>query len=202
MRIGVYGGTFDPVHVGHLLLAEQCREQLRLDQVWFLPAAHPPHKPGAVISPPKDRLAMLELAVAGHPEFVVSDFEIQRGGISFTVETLDALHSDFPDNEWFLLVGGDSLSDFPTWREPQRILELATLVAVNRGRRPVDPREALRLLPAAAENVQVVEMPAVDLASTDLRQRVSNGKSIRYMTPRAVECYVLEHELYRQSASE
>lgn len=197
MRLGIYGGTFDPVHFAHLLLAEQCREQLALDAVWFIPAAVPPHKQDRSISSAKDRLAMLKLAIAGHPEFVVSDREIARGGTSYTVDTLRELRAEDPSRELFLLIGADSLADLTMWHEPDQILELATVVAVNRGRQRTDATPLQQQLGAASSIVEVT-MPAVDLASTDLRERVAAGKSIRYMTPRAVEQYIAAHRLYRE----
>ena len=187
MRLGIYGGTFDPVHFAHLLLAEQCREQLALDAVWFIPAALPPHKQDRGITSAKDRLAMLKLAIAGHPEFVVSDREIARGGTSYTIDTLRELHAEDPSRELFLLIGADSLADLTTWREPDQILKLATVVAVNRGRQQTDLTPLREQLGSATAAIVEVTMPVVDLAATDLRERVAAGKSIRYMTPRAVE---------------
>jgi len=198
MRLGIYGGTFDPVHYAHLLAAEQCREQCRLDEVWFVPAAVPPHKPSRAISTGERRAEMLELAVAGHAPFRVDRRELEREGLSYTVDTLADIRAADPTRELFLLVGADSVADFGTWREPERILELATLVAVNRGRtRPDLSGFEARFGTAALDRVLSVEMPAVDLAATDLRERVGSGRSIRFMTPRAVEAYIAQHGLYR-----
>ncbi|MDA1232891.1 MAG: nicotinate-nucleotide adenylyltransferase, partial [Planctomycetota bacterium] len=132
MRIGVFGGTFDPIHYGHLLLAETCRETLRLDQVRFIPAASPPHKQDHQISDGHARADMLQLAVSGYTEFVVDRRELKRKGPSFTVDTLTEFSTEFPDAELYFLVGADSLRDLLTWREPERITQLATLVACNR----------------------------------------------------------------------
>ena len=123
MRLGIYGGTFDPVHFAHLLLAEQCREQLALDAVWFMPAANPPHKPGIGITPAEHRVAMLELAMAGHPAFHVSDLELRRGGTSFTVDTLAELHRGDPALELVLLIGADSLVP-PNWPQVETDFEV------------------------------------------------------------------------------
>jgi nicotinate-nucleotide adenylyltransferase len=199
MRLGLLGGTFDPVHFAHLLLAEQCREACRLDQVWFLPSGRPPHKPNETISPSEARIEMLELAVAGHPGFSVCTLEIERGGTTYTVDTLEHLHRDDPTRELFFLIGADSLADLPSWREPERIVQLATIVAVNRGDRPLPDSSALMgqkgLQPASP--IRFVTMPGVDLSSSDIRQRVHAGRSIRYMTPPAVEVYIRERSLYR-----
>jgi nicotinate-nucleotide adenylyltransferase len=197
MRIGIFGGTFDPVHYGHLLLAEQCREQLELDAVWFIPAAVNPHKQGIHATPANHRMGMLELALAGYAAFRVSDVELARGGTSYTVDTLQALKSEDPTRELVLLIGADSLADLPTWREPERILTLASVAAVNRGRAPTNLEAILPSLPTAAGRVSLVQMPAVDLSATDIRSRAAAGRSIRYMTPRPVEEYIRQHGLYR-----
>lgn len=206
MRIGVFGGTFDPVHYGHLLLAECCREQCRLDQVWFLPAAVPPHKQHGALTPAEHRIAMLELAIGGHEPFVINRLEIDRGGVSYTVDTLTALAQQQPDAKWFFLMGGDSLADLPGWREPARICELATLVVVARPHAPPPDFGPLAGI-VPAERIEhmrqhVVLMPLVDLSSTDLRHRVSQGQSIRYRTPRAVEMYIQTHGLYARNETE
>lgn len=199
MRLGLYGGTFDPVHYGHLVLAEQCREQCDLDQVWLIPSHQSPHKTGATTSPGRARLEMLRLATAGAPDFVVSDLEIRRGGVSFTVDTLQQLHDEDPSRELFFLIGADSLYDLPTWREPQRIAELATIVAVNRGDRPLPDAANLHatLGQSLAQRVKLVTMPGIDLSGSNIRRRVHAGRSIRFLTPRAVEMYISQHGLYR-----
>jgi nicotinate-nucleotide adenylyltransferase len=197
-RIGLFGGTFDPIHSGHLLLAEQCREQCRLDEVWFLPTGDPPHKRQAAITPGKSRAEMLELAVAGHPQFRVNRMELQRQGTTFTVDTLEVLHSEDPSRELCFLIGADSLAELTTWRSPARIAELATIVAVNRGDRPLPDVAPLaeRLGKEFMSRLVFVTMPGIELSSTDIRRRVRAGQSIRYMTPRAVEMYIVEHRLY------
>ena len=143
MRLGLFGGSFDPVHYGHLLLAECCREQCRLDAVWFVPAAVPPHKQDQELSPAADRIEMLKLAIGGHDVFDVYTGEIDRGGVSFTVETLEQLHEESPDTEMFFLMGADSLGDLPTWREPKRICELAIPAVVRRAGSPEPDDSAL-----------------------------------------------------------
>lgn len=201
MRLGIFGGTFDPVHYGHLLVAEQCREECRLDQVWFIPAGVPPHKLAQTIAPAKARAEMLDLAVAGHDCFRVDRRELDRSDPCFTVETLGQLQAEDVARELFFLLGGDSLIDFPTWREPARIVELARLVVVNRGGVPLPDLTQLRRVAgeSAPSRVDFVTMPGVDISSSDLRRRVREGKSIRYMTPRAVECYIETHGLYKMT---
>ena len=145
------------------------------------------------------RAEMLELAIAGQPAFSVSRKEIEQQGTTYTYETLEKLREDDPHRELYFLIGADSLADLPHWRKPDRIAELATIVVVNRGDRPLPSLEPLRekLGEAVAERIQFVSMPGIDLSATDLRQRVKDGRSIRFMTPRAVEIYIEEHSLYR-----
>lgn len=203
MRIGLFGGSFDPVHYGHLLLAESAREQLALDQVWLIPAGQSPFKPQPPVASAKQRVEMLQLAVAGYPQFLVSDVEIQRSGPSYTVETLRAVHEAQPDAELFLLIGADSLADFAKWREPEEILKLAQVVAVNRGRAAADAQPVLAELGETwAGRLPSITMPGVDFSSTDLRARVAAGRSLRFQTPRAVELYLQSAALYLQPAGQ
>lgn len=208
MRLGIFGGTFDPVHYGHLLLAESCREQLALDEVWFLPAAVPPHKQAAALSPPTARVEMLQLAASGHAAFRICTYEVDRGGVNFTVDTLAHLKAEDPTRELFFLMGADSLRDLPQWREPVRLCELATPVVVYRAGGNADsPNESLdwsglgqviRADRLAEIRRHQVTMPRIDLSASDLRQRVAAGQSIRYRTPRAVEMYIQTTGLYQE----
>jgi nicotinate-nucleotide adenylyltransferase len=205
MRIGVFGGSFDPVHFGHLIAAECCREQARLDRVMFMPAAVPPHKQDRRLTPADDRVQMLRLAIGGHEAFVISTLEIDRGGVSFTVDTLTHLRETQPADELFLLLGPDAIAEFPTWREPARILELATPLVMIRevlddtttvvsDDRLVElmGRERLTAIIATA-----VRLPAIGIRASDLRVAVAAGRSIRFRTPRAVEAFITSHGLYR-----
>ena len=195
MRIGIYGGTFDPIHQGHLILAETCREACELDQVWFVVAGAPPHKRGGRTDV-KHRLEMVNLAVAGHPSFRVSEIETLRPGPHYSVETLEAIRRDHPAAELFFLIGGDSLVDLPQWREPSRILHLAALVVANRpGFDP--PALALTADPdLPPQPIHHVPIPPVGISSSDLRRRLGEGRSVRYQVPRAVEAYIAAHGLY------
>ena len=198
MRVGLFGGAFDPVHLGHLILAEQCREQGRLDEVWFVPAPRPPQKGGEAITRFDLRAEMLSLAVAGHPAFRVSEVEKDRPGLSYTVDTLAELRRLHPEDQFFLLVGGDSLADLPLWRDPAGILERAGLLMMARPGSPLMSAEELgRRIGIPEVPLQVVRAPLIDIASRDLRRRVAEGHSIRYLVPRAVEVYVHERKLYR-----
>lgn len=201
MRLGVFGGSFDPVHYGHLLLAECCREQCALDWVWFVPAATAPHKLGTTVASAADRIEMLRLAIAGHEGFDVSTLETDRGGLSYTVDTLAKINRTHPSAELFLLMGADSLVDLATWREPERICELATPVVVERpDLSPADTSPLTAILDdSVIERIKRhrVAMPAVNYASSEIRHRVAAGDSIRFRTPRAVEKYIETHGLYR-----
>lgn len=199
MRVGVFGGTFDPVHLGHLILAEQCREQGRLDEVWFIPAARPPHKLNHEITTFAQRVEMLALAIAGNPAFKISEVEKDRPGPSFTVHTLTELKQQYPQVEFFLLVGSDSLRDVPKWYASARIAELTSFLVMPRpGHGQVDIETVRAALPAGTPmRVEVVDSPLIDIASTDLRHRAAQGRSLRYLVPRAVEMYILERKLYQ-----
>ncbi len=201
MRIGILGGTFDPVHYGHLILAEQCREQGRLDQVWFLLAARPPHKGEDLISRFEQRAEMLALAIAGNPAFRVESIEKDRPGPSYTADTLQTLHQLHPADEFFLLVGSDTLKDLPTWHEPHVVLRHAGLLVMLRPNNPLIHLEQLRArLPEGTPlRLEIVETPLIDISSRDLRRRAAAGRSLRYFLPRAVECYIHEKGLYRVS---
>jgi nicotinate-nucleotide adenylyltransferase len=200
MRLGVFGGTFDPIHYGHLILAEQCREQGRLDQVLFIPAPRPPHKQERPLTPFAQRVEMLSLALAGNPAFRIDELERDRPGLSYTVTTLEELCSRQADAELFLLVGSDTLSDFSTWYSPARILELASLLVMVRPGWPIITAEQLqRALSLPKDNdvrLQIADVPLIDISSRDLRRRIAEGRSVRYMVPRAVEAFIHEKRLY------
>ncbi len=213
MRIGIYGGSFDPIHVGHLMIAETAREQLRLDRVLFLPAAQSPLKQELRPTDAKARVEMIRLAIGGHPQFVVDEREIHRGGISYTIDTLKEITSekikqdDAPESsssqevEWFLLIGGDSLADFPRWKSPKEILRLASMAVVARGGSPdldwrvLEPYCDLDTI-ANIKNNQI-HMPQMEISSRDIRNRIASGKTIRYLVPPAVSAYIEAKQLYR-----
>ena len=199
MRTAIFGGTFDPVHFGHLVIAESCRESLRLDQLRFIPAGDPPHKPGARLAGGHARADMLTLALSGYPEFVVDRRELKRAGPSFTVDTLSEFSVEHPSAELFFLMGADSLRDLPTWRQPERISELATIVVCNRPGIPplTHPQIVEWVGEQIAGRVVSVAIPGTDLSATDLRHRAADGRSLRFLTPRAVEAFIAQHKLYR-----
>lgn len=199
MRIGIFGGTFDPVHIGHLILAEQCRDQAKLDEVWFLPSYHPPHKADRGITRFEQRYEMLELAVAGHPAFKVDRIEKELPEPSYTARTLEELHRRHPGTEFFLMLGSDCLPDLPGWYEPHQVIARAGLLVAPRPGVMLWTAERLAAalkLPPADVRMQLIACAPIDLASRELRRSVADGMSIRYMVPRAVEEYIRDRKLY------
>ena len=203
MRVGIFGGSFDPIHFGHLILAEQCRQQAELDQVLFIPSALAPHKQKGAHGTDRQRVEMIDLAIGGHPQFLRSSIEIDRGGVSYTIDTLRQLTEEHSDTqrEWFFLIGADSLGTFATWKEPKSILELATPLVVGRpGAQNVDLEVLSELAqPAQMETIRKLEIesPLIDISSTSIRSNVQAGKSIRYLTSRAVEKYIQTQRIYQ-----
>lgn len=191
-RLGLFGGTFDPPHVGHLALAEWARERLHLDQVVFVPAGQPPHKRTARLSSARHRLAMTRLATRDNRAFVVSTVELGAAGPSYTIETLRRLQRAQRAERWFLLIGMDSLDEFSTWHEPEAILELATLAVAER---PHPGPAARRRAPR--RGVVWLGNPGLDVSSTLVRARARSGRSVRYLVPDGVAGYIARHRLYR-----
>jgi nicotinate-nucleotide adenylyltransferase len=199
LRLGVLGGTFDPIHFGHLLAAEEARATLDLECVLFAPAGDPPHKQGHVISPVTHRLAMVRLAIADNPAFAVTTVDADRPGPHYTVDAIQLLREEWGTgaDETFFLMGADSLTQLLTWHQPARLIELCRLAVMARpGYRP-DLAGLEAALPDLATRLDWVEMPVLDIAASDLRRRVCEGRSIRYQVPEAVAAYVAEHSLYR-----
>jgi nicotinate-nucleotide adenylyltransferase len=197
MRLGVFGGTFDPVHVGHLVTAETAREAAALDAVMFVPAGEPWLKDGEVVGAKRHRMRMVELAIEGNGAFLASDMELQRPGPTYSADTLEGLLDRRPGDEMFLIVGTDALTDFRRWSRPHRILELATLVAVARpGHSRLEGAQLDDIRPGASSDVIVAVGPLIGVSATDVRGRLSQGASIRYLVPRAVESYIHEHGMY------
>jgi nicotinate-nucleotide adenylyltransferase len=194
--VGILGGTFDPIHHGHLVIAEEAREALGLERVLFVPTASPPHKPGRLVTDPGHRLAMVRLAVDGNPAFVTSAVEVERGGSSFTVDTLEALLAGGLADPW-LILSSEALAGFPTWREPSRILDLARLAVVPRG-----GHDALgtawfaERFPGRDDRVRFVPGPLLPISGSVVRRRAAAGRSVRYLVPDSVARYIADHALY------
>lgn len=195
MRLGILGGTFDPIHVGHLAVAKAAMECARLDRVVFVPSAQPPHR-GAAVAPADDRLAMTSLAVQGQPGLEVSDVEIRRGGMSYTADTLTELHREHPDDELFLILGWDAARLFRSWHEPERVSNLASIVIVDRpGMRPPTSAEldTLGLDPARVIQCHV---QTADVSGSELRRAIAARQPVTGHVPPAVELYIADRRLY------
>jgi nicotinate-nucleotide adenylyltransferase len=196
-RLGILGGTFDPIHDGHLVAALEAHHQLALDQVLFVPAATPPHKPGRAISPAHHRLRMIELAIAGQPAFAISRVDVDRPGPHYTVDTLRLLRQTWPpDSALFFIEGSDSLAEMVAWYKPEQLIKLCELAVVRRPGSQTEIPKLEQKLPGLASRLNWVDMPLLDISSTDLRARVREGRPISYLLPAAVEAYILENELY------
>jgi nicotinate-nucleotide adenylyltransferase len=198
VKLGIFGGTFDPVHTGHLIAAEEARQSLGLDEVLFVPAGQPWLKSGREITDGGHRLAMLELAVAPNPYFRTSDTEIRRDGPSYTVDTLEEMAAGRSGGpELYVIVGMDALAELGRWRRPQRLLELGTLVAVARpGYQDLDRAAVESIRPGASDRVLVVDGPLIGISATEIRRRVAEGLSIKHWVPAPAEAYIYEHGLY------
>ena len=197
------GGTFDPIHYGHLVTAEEAVYQFELDSVLFIPSARPPHKTGVKSSSPADRLKMVELAIEDNVTLAASTLEIERAGPSYTVDTLRELHGQYGSEAMlFFITGADAILEILTWKEPETVLSESVFIAATRPGYPL--RKLQDALPAlnsrgepAIANVRVMEVPALAISSTDIRERVGSGRPFRYMVPQAVWSYVCEKGLYR-----
>ena len=198
MRLGILGGTFDPVHYGHLLMAETARESLHLDEVRFVPAVRSPLKSDDPGVDGHARADMLQLAIAGCPGFVVDRRELRRSPPSYSIDTLRSFHTEFPSAQLVLILGADSLRDFLRWKDPEEIVRLADIVACNRPGQPeLDQSTIAGLIGAElAARVKPLQIPGTDISSTMLRARIRAGHSLRFLTPRAVEAFITEHRLY------
>src|SRR5690606_22490246 len=190
-RIGIMGGSFDPIHMGHLVTAEQARADLELDEVIFVPAGAPWQK-GKHVTPPEHRYLMTVLATAANPAFSVSRLEVDRAGPSYTVETLRAVRGRLPDEEIFFITGADAILNILTWKDAEECLRLAEFVAATRPGHHLEALEAVGL----RDRLTVLDVPALAISSTDVRERFAQGRPVRYLIPQAVEEYARKHGLY------
>jgi nicotinate-nucleotide adenylyltransferase len=195
--VGVLGGTFDPPHIGHLVIAQEALSQLGLARVIFAPTRQPPHKPANGISPIEDRLAMVRLAIAAHPEFSLSEVDVNRTGPTYTVDTMRLLHAQFPDTELYFIMGMDSLANILTWRSPDQLIRACRLAVFNRPGFSVDLPALEARLPGLRERAVLLPAPALDIAASDLQRRVRAGQSIAHLVPEPVASYIAEHGLYQ-----
>ncbi|RDB60480.1 nicotinic acid mononucleotide adenylyltransferase [Gordonibacter sp. 28C] len=199
-RLGIMGGTFDPIHIGHLATAEQAREAYGLDAVVFVPAGNPVFKKHRRVTPAVDRLALCRLAVASNPAFCVSALEIERGGDTYTVDTLRELRAHYPANvELFFITGADAVAHIVKWRESAAIADLAHLIAVTRPGYALTAERKREIEDEGSFDVSYLEVTALAISSSDLRARLREGRSIRYLTMQSVRDYILEHGLYGEA---
>jgi len=198
MNIGVLGGTFDPIHVGHLLVAEEARARLNLAEVLFVPAGQPWLRLNNAILPAEHRVEMVRLAIAGKPYFKLSTMEIERPGPTYTVDTMAELHAQLGvGDELFFILGWDSLTQLPQWREPSRLIKLCRLAAVPRVDYPVPDLGSLEAaIPGLSQQVILLDEPHIDISASEIRRRVARGLSIHQLVPKPVERYIKEHGLY------
>ncbi len=196
-RVGIFGGTFDPIHIGHLVLAEEAWFELELGEVLFVPAGDPPHKRGRYLTPGIHREAMVRLAIADNPHFRLDRTDLDRPGPHYAVDMVRLIRSKLDgDVEIYFLVGLDSLINLPTWHKPEELLEICRFVALSRPGYQLDWEDLETALPGVRERVHLLDMPELEIASHVLQQRVREGRPIRYQVPQAVEKYIREHALY------
>lgn len=195
-RLGFLGGTFDPPHIGHLLLAETARQQLDLERVYFLPAGRPPHKRDEPVSPLAQRMKMTEIAIAGNPHFALDAIDAERPAPHYTATLLPLLHDRYPDSKIWLLIGGDSLRDLPAWHEPQEVLENCRLAVLPRPGATLYWKELEAAVPGVQQTVEMLDGPAIDLSSTRIREWAAGGRSLRYLVPPGVEALIARERLY------
>jgi nicotinate-nucleotide adenylyltransferase len=202
MRLGIFGGSFDPVHNAHLAVGRACQQQAKLDEIWFTPTAIQPLKHSGPRASDVHRLEMLRLAIRNEPTWRVCSIEIDRGGFSYTVDTLRQIHEELPDAELFFLVGADALNDVATWKEPQEIFRMATPLVVCRAGQPSPNLDRLKLLFTSHTQPQSIEMPPMDVSSSEIRQHLAAAEPIGNVVPGAVAEFITLHRLYSQTANE
>jgi nicotinate-nucleotide adenylyltransferase len=196
MRLGILGGTFDPPHIGHLVLAEMACEALAAAQILFVPAADPPHKDETRLGI-EHRLAMLERAVAGNTHFAISRVDIDRPGPHYSVDMVRLIQTQYPAAELYFLIGADSLRDLPTWHRPQELIQLCKLAVMRRPGVEISPQMHEHAIPGLAERVLKIDAPMIDISSTEISARLRAGKSVRYLVPQPALDYIVANGLYR-----
>jgi nicotinate-nucleotide adenylyltransferase len=196
MRLGIFGGSFDPVHNAHLAIARACQRQAELDEVWFTPTAIQPLKQHGPRATNRHRLEMLRLAIQDEPTWRVCTIEIDRGGYSYTVDTLQQIHEELPDAEVFFLIGADALRDVAKWKQPREIFRMATPLVVSRAEQPLPDFKQLKALCTEGTQPRLIEMPAADVSSSEIRRRVAAAESINSLVPDAVAEFITQHHLY------
>lgn len=203
MKVGIIGGTFDPIHYGHLIIAEEARVKVGLVKVIFIPAGNPPHKLRRPFSPAHHRYKMVELAIASNPYFEVSPIEVNRPGPSYSVDTVAMLRKEMgPEVELYFIMGVDSLAGILTWHKPEELIKLCKIIAVNRPGYGVDIEALDSIIPGIKSQVIFIKAPEIGISSTEIQERVREGLPIRYLVPPEVEQYIYQHNLYRDYRDE
>ena len=197
--IGILGGTFDPVHIGHLRMADAVYKYMKLEQVMFIPAYVAPHKVGMDIAPADDRYAMTKLAIEPYSYFTVSDLELRRSGVSYTVDTLRELHRQYPEKQLYFIIGADSVEQLHTWNSIEEMLQLATFIGAGRpGYEGIMDNVVKNLGEEARQHIMLLNTPEYDVSSTDIRERIREGASLMNLVPKVVEDYIYAHGLYKK----
>lgn len=197
--IGILGGTFDPVHIGHLHMADAVYKYMNLEQVMFIPAYVAPHKVGMDIAPADDRYAMTKLAIEPYSYFTVSDLELRRSGVSYTVDTLRELHRQYPEKQLYFIIGADSVEQLHTWNSIEEMLQLATFIGAGRpGYEGIMDNVVKNLGEEARQHIMLLNTPEYDVSSTDIRERIREGASLMNLVPKVVEDYIYAHGLYKK----
>lgn len=191
MRIGIFGGTFDPPHVAHLIVAEQVLNQLELDEIWMMPVSLPPHKSQVRVTDARHRLSMVEKAVASHPQISAFPFEVERGGVSYTYDTVCELRLQYPDHEFYFVIGADMVEYLPHWHNIRELLGMVQFVAVSRPAYSLEQPFA-----DAGHSIIRVEVPQMEISSSYIREKVGKKESIRYLVPDAVRQFIEENQIY------
>lgn len=196
-RIGILGGTFDPPHTGHLILAQHAVDAIGLSRLLFVPAANPPHKQQETKTPVEHRLAMLDCATADNPQFGISRVDVDRTGPHYSVDMVRLLQEQYPQAELYFVMGGDSLRDLPKWNRPQELIQLCRIAVMRRPQSVISRDMHHDTLPELADRLTIVDSPLIDISSTAIVARCAAGYSIRYLVPDAVIAYIKQHQLYR-----
>jgi nicotinate-nucleotide adenylyltransferase len=193
MKIGIFGGTFNPPHMGHLITLESVRDQLKFDEVIFIPSCQPPNKPSTILAPGHDRYEMTNLATRGNTSFKVSDIELRREGTTYTVDTLRHLAKEYAHDNLHFIMGADNYTEFETWKNPEEILTYADVVVMSRPGWDDIPGKS-----KFARSVHFLNVPLIGISGTDVRRRIKLGRSVRYLVPRPVEDYIAQRNLYKK----
>jgi len=201
VKIGVLGGTFDPPHIGHLIVASQAQAQLKLDQVWFTPVGQPPHKQDRVVSEAEHRVEMTRLAIADNSKFALCLEDVNRPAPHYTLTLMQMLREKHTEHSWHLVIGGDSLVDLPKWHQPELLNQLARLAVAHRPEAQPDVSEIEKVIPGIAHNIDWIHSPLVHVSSSDLRRRHAAGLPLRYAVPDGVIAYLNQHQLYKSHYS-